>query len=201
MFWHVHSLLADQDKQTSCFYAVYKPTGFSGEANTYLAGPKGSCEFVSGWGAGCLRRGSNATLPAKTRRHSSWTHILTSLLQTICPADSSCATPPLQPPEIFFLGGENPWGSTLPSPITALGTPSIKPLGKMLNAGFPLSWFLPLHQPLSAAQGFWQRKQDQMLPLISSPKTEGWGCSQLFCHNREEERKGSTGINNSGVKL
>lgn len=125
----------------------------------------------------------------KTRRHSSWTHILTSLLQTICPADSSWAPTPVQPAEMFFLGGEKPWSSTLPSPITALGTPSIKPRGKMLQAGFPLSWFLPLHQPLSAAQGFWQRKQDQMLPLVSSPKTKGWGHSRLFCLNTEEERK------------
>lgn len=145
----------------------------------------------------------------RTRRHSSWTHILTSWLQTICPADSSCARTPLQTAEMFFLWGKNPWASTLPSPITGVGMPSVKALGKMLNAGFPLSWFLPLHQPLSAArgfslsaaQGFWQRKEDQMLPLISSSKTKGWGHSRLLCHNREEERKGSTGINNSGVKL
>lgn len=81
----------------------------------------------------------------------------------------SCDTTPLEQAEILFLGHENP-ASTLPSPITALGTPSITPLRKMLNAGLPLNQFLSLCQPFSAAQGFWKSKQDQKLPLISPPK-------------------------------
>lgn len=62
----------------------------------------------------------------------------------------------------------------LPSPITALGTPPIKPHGKMINAGLHSIWFLPIHRLFSAAQGFWLRKQDQTLPLIFPFKTKQW---------------------------
>lgn len=85
------------------------PTGFRGEGKHVPGWTKRQLWIL--WGVAGIQ-----PCQPRTRRHSSWTHILTSLLQTICPADSSCATPPLQPAEIFFLGGENPQASMLPSP-------------------------------------------------------------------------------------
>lgn len=93
---------------TSSFYAVYKSPWIQRRQTCTWLDQKAAvnlwvAEEQDAWGVAGIQ-----PCQPRTRRHSSWTHILASLLQTICPADSSCARTPLQTAEMFFLGGQNP---------------------------------------------------------------------------------------------